>query len=116
MVDYLHKGILRNQKTIRRESCWVLSNITAGNQLAIESVLSRQDLVKDLLSIISSDLPTVSQEAMYALLNPVEQGNPQTLASFYKQIDLIRYLCDIIKETKDTGHQNVALENLSYLL
>ena len=109
VVDYLHRGLKRNQKTIRRESCWVLSNITAGNQQAIESVLSKQDLVTDLLNIISSDLPTVSQEAMYVLLNPVEQGNPQALVPFYKQIDLIRYLCDTIKQTKDVGQQNVAL-------
>ena len=91
ILEFMHGTLRRNQKTIRKESCWLLSNITAGNAHAVGMVLGRKDLVKDLLNIVSTDLPDIRIEALYALANGTANGNKESLFAFYQEEDIISY-------------------------
>ena len=115
-IPYLEKSLSRNQKTVRREACWVLSNITAGSTFAITAVLGRMELVRELVNILDNDLPNIKEEALYALVNATENGEKAALAGLYREVELVRHISDMVKECKDVSAQETALECLGYVL
>ncbi len=51
-IEKLEEQLYRPKKVYRRESCWVLSNITAGPNEHVEAVFYRQNLVAKLLDML----------------------------------------------------------------
>ena len=49
------------KKVVRREACWVISNITAGSRQQIEAVLGRSTLLTKILSMFESDANDVKR-------------------------------------------------------
>ena len=47
------------KKAVRRETCWTLSNITAGNPHQIETIMGRPEYVEKVITIALKDIPEV---------------------------------------------------------
>ena len=43
------------KKAIRKETCWALSNITAGNSDQIERIITFPNLIEKILEIVTTD-------------------------------------------------------------
>lgn len=49
ILGLLEKVLQHHKKVVRREACWVLSNITAGNKDQVQAVVNAQSLLKRVL-------------------------------------------------------------------
>lgn len=58
VLTYLGKLIFHEKKTIRKESCWVISNIAAGTQQQIKALIVN-DFLPILEHVIKNDEPEV---------------------------------------------------------
>ena len=73
----MQAGLLKNiypllshtRNTIRREACWLLSNITAGNFDQIQIVIQNKHIILKLIDLVEKDLPEVIREAAWTLSN-----------------------------------------------
>ncbi len=60
IVDKLVELATNHQnRTIVRESCWCLSNITAGNPLQVQMVMKNHDQIKSLMQLHERTEPEV---------------------------------------------------------
>jgi len=51
--------IENKKKAVRRETCWTLSNITAGNPHQIETIMGVPQYVEKIINIAMKDIPEV---------------------------------------------------------
>ena len=71
------------KETIRKETCWTISNITAGNAEQIKSVIDA-NLIAPLIDILSRGDFKTKREACWAISNA-------TAGSLSQNLDIIRY-------------------------
>lgn len=55
ILGLLEKVLDHHKKVVRREACWVLSNITAGTKNQVEAVVRSQSLIKRILTLFDMD-------------------------------------------------------------
>jgi hypothetical protein len=68
-------SLLRSQKTpILKETCWVISNITAGTISQIQAVLDA-GIIETLLPLLHCEKAEVRKEAVWAVANAAITGN-----------------------------------------
>ena len=83
-----------HKKSTRKEACWTISNITAGNKDQIQAVIEA-GLVPPLLQLLAkADFPDVQKEAAWAISNATS-GTPEQIMYLVSQ-RCIRPLCDLL--------------------
>ncbi len=60
VLPYLAKLIFHEKRSIRKETCWVISNIAAGTQQQIKSLIVN-DFLSILEQVIKNDEPEVNK-------------------------------------------------------
>ncbi|KAF3584553.1 hypothetical protein F2Q69_00032338 [Brassica cretica] len=100
-------------KTIRKEACWVISNITAGCQSQIQAVYDA-DICPALVNLLRNSEFDVKYEAAWAICNAVAGGSYKQILFLVKQ-DCIKALCDILTSS-DTQLVMLCLESLEKIL
>ena len=72
-LQALNRLIMHPKKAVRKEVCWSISNITAGNtyqiQLAIDS-----GLIDKLIQVLQADDNETRKEAVWALSNTTQNA------------------------------------------
>ena len=58
VLKYLKNTLLHEKRSIRRETCWIISNIAAGTQQQIEAIILA-DFIPLLEQVIKNDEPDV---------------------------------------------------------
>ena len=51
LLGLLKKVLDHHKKVVRREACWVLSNITAGNKAQVQAVVKNEPLIRRVLEL-----------------------------------------------------------------
>lgn len=64
------------RKSIRREACWILSNVCAGPCSQVSQVISQVGILPRLLSMFQHDANDVKREICYVFSNMAHMGNP----------------------------------------
>ena len=119
--------LLGNQKkAVRREACWVISNVTAGNMEQIALVMDNLEYVQALIKIAMKDLPEVilyiclflfvkvQREAIWALSNATKNAQPHQIA---KMIEMEVMDCFIqLLDSQDHKTVEVVLEGINNML
>ncbi|WZZ63079.1 hypothetical protein YC2023_063186 [Brassica napus] len=100
-------------KTIRKEACWVVSNITAGCQSQIQAVFDA-DICPALVNLLRNSEFDVKYEAAWAICNAIAGGSYKQILFLVKQ-DCIKPLCDILTSS-DTQLVMLCLESLEKIL
>jgi hypothetical protein len=95
LVQALNQIISHHKKTVRKESCWVLSNITAGTQDQVQVCIDI-GIVDKLIKILQTDDITVKNEAVWALSNCTASANPEQFQVFVQK-GMIKALGDMLK-------------------
>ncbi|KAH8063015.1 hypothetical protein JL722_2169 [Aureococcus anophagefferens] len=67
-----------NIKGIRKEACWTISNITAGNKDQIQSVID-SNIVPPLVQLLNSAEFDIRKEAAWAISNATSGGTPMQI-------------------------------------
>lgn len=98
---------------MRKESCWVLSNITAGTPDQVQCCIDI-GIVDKLIQILKHDDVTVKNEAVWALSNCTASATPPQFDIFVSK-GMIQALGEMFK-CKDVRMLAVALEGIENIL
>jgi importin subunit alpha-1 len=79
---------------IKKEACWTISNITAGNKDQIQEVLDA-NLVPPLIQLLDTAEFDIKREAAWALINATTGGTPAQIRYLVGQ-GCIKPMCDLL--------------------
>lgn len=115
ILSPLERVLDHHKKVVRREACWVISNIAAGNRTQVEAILARETLLKRILELFDTDSNDVRREICYIFSNLAHSGEPTLIFNLYKNINVIRYYVNLLA-AEDYKSVEVALECLFIVL
>ena len=99
--------------SIKKEACWVISNITAGNQQQIQHVIDA-NVIPPLVQLLSTSEFDIKKEAAWAISNATSGGTHDQIKFLVAQ-GCIKPLCDLLA-CSDSRIVIVALEGLENIL
>ena len=102
-----------NKKSIRKETCWAISNINGGTKAQIQAVFEC-GLIPPLIETLATGDFDVKKEAAWAISNATCAAVPEHLRFLASQ-GAIKPLCDLLG-VQDSRIISVALEALDNLL
>lgn len=109
----LHHLLSSVKETVRKEACWTLSNITAGNRQQIQSVVDA-NIFPILIDLMSKAEFKTRKEAAWAITNTTSGGTPDQIRYLVAQ-GCIGPLCDLLT-VMDIKIVQVALNGLENIL
>ena len=98
---------------VQKEAVWTLSNITAGTQIQIQSVVS-SELVPLLVHTLATGELRVQKEAAWAITNYTSGANSDQVL-YLVQCQVIKPMCDLLT-AKDPKVVKVLLDGLCNIL
>jgi hypothetical protein len=109
----LNELIFSKKKTVRKEVCWTLSNITAGSAGQIQQCLDI-GIVDKLIQILLNDDTEIKKEAVWAVSNCTASASFHQFASLVEK-GIIKALLASLK-MREARILAVALEGLDNIL
>ena len=67
------------KKSIKREVCWIISNIAVGTASRLSQILSEKKLLSKLFLILRDGEPELKKEVSYVFGNLCHCGKPETV-------------------------------------
>ncbi|CAE5966388.1 unnamed protein product [Arabidopsis arenosa] len=101
------------KKSIKKEACWTISNITAGNKDQIQTVVEA-NLIAPLVSLLQNAEFDIKKEAAWAISNATSGGSHDQIKHLVEQ-GCIKPLCDLLV-CPDPRIITVCLEGLENIL
>lgn len=102
-----------HKKSIKKEACWTISNITAGNKEQIQSVIEAE-LISPLVTLLQTAEFDIKKEAAWAISNATSGGTHDQIKYLVSQ-GCIKPLCDLLV-CPDPRIVTVCLEGLENIL
>merc|ERR1712045_710653 len=98
--------------SIRKESCWTISNITAGNESQIQEVINSR-LISPIVHLLATADFEIKKEAAWAISNATAGGSPAQIEHLI-QAGCIKPMCDLLatSEQRMIGVALDAIENI----
>lgn len=112
-LDILPQLLDNENKRVRKEVCWMISNIAAGTILQLESLVSKGYLLK-LTKVLNEDDMEIKKEAIWAICNFTLCEKPELIKSNFDN-HILETVCTIIKYN-EPKFIAVGIESLGYLL
>lgn len=101
------------KKSIKKEACWTISNITAGNVDQIQAVI-QAGIIQPLVLLLQNAEFEIKKEAAWAISNATSGGTPEQIKFLVSQ-GCIKPLCDLLN-CPDPRIVTVCLEGLENIL
>jgi len=105
--------LVNPKKSIRKEACWTISNITAGNEAQIEFVIAA-NIIPPLVAILKEEDFDIQKEAAWAISNATSGGSDAQIRYLAHQ-GVIPRLCDLFA-CPDSKIIMVAMEGVENIL
>jgi len=102
-----------HKKSIKKEACWTLSNITAGTKDQIQAVFDA-GIIPPLVHLLATAEFDIKKESAWAISNATSGGTRDQI-KYLVAAGCIRPLCDLLTCT-DTRIVSIALEGLENIL
>ncbi|KAI4349889.1 hypothetical protein L6164_010432 [Bauhinia variegata] len=102
-----------HKKSIKKEACWTISNITAGNRAQIQAVI-QANIILPLVNLLQISEFDVKKEAAWAISNATSGGSHEQIQFLVSQ-GCIKPLCDLLT-CPDARIVTVCLEGLENIL
>ncbi|KAJ8752420.1 hypothetical protein K2173_004056 [Erythroxylum novogranatense] len=102
-----------HKKSIKKEACWTVSNITAGNRAQIEAVIEA-NIILPLVHLLQHAEFDIKKEAAWAISNATSGGSHEQIRFLVSQ-GCIKPLCDLLV-CPDPRIVTVCLEGLENIL
>ncbi|XAR52674.1 hypothetical protein NMG60_11020858 [Bertholletia excelsa] len=101
------------KKSIKKEACWTISNITAGNKEQIQAVI-QANIIGPLVHLLQNAEFDIKKEAAWAISNATSGGSHDQIKYLVSQ-SCIKPLCDLLV-CPDPRIVTVCLEGLENIL
>lgn len=101
------------KKSIKKEACWTISNITAGNVDQIQAVI-QAGIIQPLVHLLQNAEFEIKKEAAWAISNATSGGAPEQIKFLVSQ-GCIKPFCDLLN-CPDPRIVTVCLEGLENIL
>ncbi|GJR29605.1 importin subunit alpha-2 [Tanacetum coccineum] len=105
--------INNHKKSIKKEACWTISNITAGNKDQIQTVIEA-NIIGPLVNLLQNSEFDIKKEAAWAISNATSGGSHDQIKYLVNQ-GCIKPLCDLLI-CPDPRIVTVCLEGLENIL
>ena len=102
-----------HKKSIKKEACWTISNITAGTKDQIQAVIDT-GLIGPLVHLLQTAEFDIKKEAAWAISNATSGGTHDQIKHLVEQ-GAIKPMCDLLT-VNDSRIVTVALEGLENIL
>ncbi|XAR49250.1 hypothetical protein NMG60_11032377 [Bertholletia excelsa] len=102
-----------HKKSIKKEACWTVSNITAGTRSQIQAVI-QANIILPLVHLLENAEFDIKKEAAWAISNATSGGTPEQIRFLVSQ-GCIKPLCDLLI-CPDPRIVTVCLEGLENIL
>jgi len=99
---------------IRREACWILSNMLAGKEENTKSIFS-EPVIDILLNILVHDDFAVIKEAIFCVSNGTAHANDELVQIMFDK-GMIETLATVLKSCQDEDIISAALEAMDNIL
>jgi len=103
------------KKGIRKESCWMLSNIAAGSRSQISALMAAPDVVAGVLGHMNGSEWDVRKEAAWVISNIATGGDQEQIFSLLTNHQAVEPICSLL-EVSDVRIVTVALDALDAML
>uniref|UniRef100_A0A673KBP8 Importin subunit alpha n=1 Tax=Sinocyclocheilus rhinocerous TaxID=307959 RepID=A0A673KBP8_9TELE len=101
------------KESIKKEACWTVSNITAGNRVQIQAVIDA-NIFPVLIEILQKAEFRTRKEAAWAITNATSGGTPEQIR-YLVSLNTIKPMCDLLT-VMDSKIVQVALNGLENIL
>jgi len=116
VVSKLFQLLEHEKKIVRKETCFALSAITAGNDTHVAAVIGNANQLNKLITLAQIDKYTeVRREAAWVLANALIKCNLDQLM-FMLQYGLLQCFCTLLDNTQDAKNLEVVIEGLNAIL
>jgi importin subunit alpha-6/7 len=105
-----------DKKSIRREACWITSNICAGTVSQIRQVLFNTELVLQVGSMFWADEIDIRKEICYIFRNMGHSGDKRAILDLYSKLNAIEGVVSLIRQDQDSQAIEVGLKCLFEML
>jgi hypothetical protein len=95
VLPCFHKLLTSLRKGVRKETCWALSNITAGNQQQIQQVMDA-GIMPELIKLLSAREFDVKKESAWTISNATSGGTDEQIRRMV-QWTVIPPLCQLFE-------------------
>jgi hypothetical protein len=96
MLTGINKVLGHTKKNIRKEACWLLSNVAAGSRSQISQLICTSSLVQSVLNQMSDSTEwDVRKEASWVICNIASGGSKEQIHQIV-EYGCIRSLCDLL--------------------
>ncbi|KAI5658497.1 hypothetical protein M9H77_27290 [Catharanthus roseus] len=114
VLPFLYQLLINNhKKSIKKEACWTISNITAGNKTQIQAVIDA-NIIFPLVNHLEHAEFEIKKEAAWAISNATSGGTHDQIRFLASQ-GCIKALCDLLV-CPDPRIVTVCLEGLENIL
>ncbi|XP_019169405.1 PREDICTED: importin subunit alpha-4-like isoform X2 [Ipomoea nil] len=114
VLPRLYQLLTQNhKKSIKKEACWTISNITAGNRAQIQAVIEA-NIILPLVYLLQNAEFDIKKEAAWAISNATSGGSHEQIRFLVNQ-GCIKPLCDLLV-CPDPRIITVCLEGLENIL
>ncbi|ETO00365.1 hypothetical protein RFI_37082 [Reticulomyxa filosa] len=94
-------------KTYRHEAMWTLSNIAAGSIEDIGSLLSNEELIKQVIQMALNDNFEIRREAAWVICNCFQGGSSQHIVKLIFQYNCLKPISFMLKHICTTAHRSI---------
>ncbi|KAF8038861.1 hypothetical protein BT93_B1421 [Corymbia citriodora subsp. variegata] len=101
------------KKSIKKEACWTISNITAGNKEQIQAVIGA-NIISPMVQLLQNAEFDIKKEAAWAISNATSGGSHEQIKFLVSQ-GCVKPLCDLLI-CPDPRIVTVCLEGLENIL
>uniref|UniRef100_A0A3Q4ICM7 Karyopherin alpha 5 (importin alpha 6) n=1 Tax=Neolamprologus brichardi TaxID=32507 RepID=A0A3Q4ICM7_NEOBR len=101
------------KESIKKEACWTVSNITAGNRAQIQNVIDA-NIFPVLIEILQKAEFRTRKEAAWAITNATSGGTPSQI-KYLVSLNAIKPMCDLLT-VMDSKIVQVSLNGLENIL
>ena len=112
----LEELLTHPKKTVRRESCWTISNIAASPSRQLNQLLDQKSLLRKVSTLFLNDDLLVRKEICYVFSNMSQLGDRERVMEVYREHEVIEGVVYMICQDQNHNCIEVGLQALFQML
>jgi len=96
LLTFLQPLTHSGNRRLRKEACWIVSNVAAGTPQQVNLLLREIDLLQHCVDLLRHDELDVRRECVYVFANMIEEGSFETVHTLVAQLNVVPSLVSML--------------------